>query len=429
MVLLYVTVTCFLLFGTVPSQAANYGLIGLTGTSPNPVFNLEAKSGYITPDDGNSIFMWGFANGTGPMQYPGPNLIVNQGDNVTVNLTNQLTVPVSIVFPGQTNVTATGGTPGLLTNEAAAGGGSVTYTFTASEPGTYTYHSGTQVERQVEMGLSGTLIVRPSMATPAGYAGCGYNSADSCFHREYLFFLNEIDHVIHEKVLFGLAATIDNTTAFPVYWFINGRTALDTVAENLYPILPTQPYSALVLMHPNEKILVRMVGGGRAPHPLHLHGNHHRLIARDGRLFKGPTGQDFSEGAFTTTVAPGQTADGIFVWTGVGLGWDIYGHAPGDPLATGECPGGLADPDCDHGKPLPVFIPSNEVLTFGPLYTGSPFIGGSGTLPPGEGGFNPWNGLPFMWHSHSEKELTSFNIFPGGMLTWAIVVHPDLTIP
>ena len=68
-------------------------------------------------------------------------------------------------------------------------------------------------------------------------------------------------------------------------------------------------------------------------------------------------------------------------------------------------------------------------MTFGPLYSGSPFLGSAGNLPPGEGGFNPNAGMMFMWHSHSEKELTSNNIFPGGMLTWMVIEHPNVTIP
>ena len=70
---------------------------GITG----PAFNLTARADYISTADGNSIYNWGYANGAGAMQYPGPTLIVNQGDTVTVNLTNTLPVPVSIVFPGQ----------------------------------------------------------------------------------------------------------------------------------------------------------------------------------------------------------------------------------------------------------------------------------------------------------------------------------------
>jgi FtsP/CotA-like multicopper oxidase with cupredoxin domain len=80
---------------------------GITGTS----FALTAKEGYISGGDGQNIYMWGYANGNDIMQYPGPTLIVNKGDTVTVKLTNQLPQNVSIVFPGQGNVAARGGAP------------------------------------------------------------------------------------------------------------------------------------------------------------------------------------------------------------------------------------------------------------------------------------------------------------------------------
>ena len=47
---------------------------------PGTTFNLVAKQDYISSPDGDSILMWGYANGVGnPMQYPGPTLIVQQG--------------------------------------------------------------------------------------------------------------------------------------------------------------------------------------------------------------------------------------------------------------------------------------------------------------------------------------------------------------
>ncbi len=101
------------------------------------------------------------------MQVPGPTLIVTEGQTVTVNLTNGLPAAAgntSILFPGF-NVTATGGVAGLLTQEAAPGG-TVTYTFIASSPGTRAYYSGTQGDLQVEMGLYGAIIVLPN-AVPA----------------------------------------------------------------------------------------------------------------------------------------------------------------------------------------------------------------------------------------------------------------------
>lgn len=82
----------------------------------------------------------------------------------------------------------------------------------------------------------------------------------------------------------------------------------------------------------------------------------------------------------------------------------------------------------DHGKPFPVILPEKQNLTFGGTYSGS-FLGALGDLPPGEGGFNLNGGLFYMWHSHNEKEMVNFDIFPGGMMTMAIIEPPGVAIP
>src|SRR5437016_3822627 len=64
---------------------------------------------------------------------------------------------------------------GLLTCEAAPGG-TVTYTFTASAPGTHAYYSGTQGDLQIEMGLYGAVIVLPA-SVPANCT-TGYHAAN-----------------------------------------------------------------------------------------------------------------------------------------------------------------------------------------------------------------------------------------------------------
>lgn len=397
--------------------AANALINGISGTT----FNLTAKAGRIITGDGDSVYMWGYANGNGAMQSPGPTLIVNQGAPITVNLSNRLSVPVSIVFPGQ-SITAVGGTPGLITKEAPAmtGGvpGTVTYTFTASEPGTYMYQSGTRPELQIEMGLVGALIVRPGVANRA------YNDPSTYFDREYLFLLSEMDPKIHQLVEFGKMTLVDDTSRFPVLWFINGRNLPDTMSPAFSPLLPNQPYDCLPMAHPGEKVLIRMIGGGRDLHPFHTHGNNHIIIARDGRLLKSAlsASPDLAVSDFTTTSIPGETVDAIWTWTGEKLGWDIYGHAPGDPLQPNEYAP-------DHGKPFPVALPNQQDLTDGMFWSGSPFLGTSGSLPPGEGGFNPYAGLFFMWHSHAEKEITNNNIFVGGMATMAVILPPGVPIP
>src|SRR5882757_7517820 len=108
-----------------PANAPKVGMVCTPGSvsGPTHTFNLVAKPGYIDTPDGNSVFMWSYANADAPdsgqFQSPGPVLCATQGETVVVNLTNNLAEPTSIVFPGQdAQVTATGGAPGLLTTEA-----------------------------------------------------------------------------------------------------------------------------------------------------------------------------------------------------------------------------------------------------------------------------------------------------------------------
>lgn len=388
---------------------------GITGST----FNLTAKTGSISTPDGAAIFMWGYANEGGTMQFPGPTLIITEGTDVEIILTNELSVPTSIVFPGH-QVSTVGGSAGLLTAEAPSGE-TVTYKFTADQPGTYTYYSGTRPELQIEMGLVGTIIVRPSMGDK--YA---YNHEDTIFDREYLEVLSDLDPVIHTMVETGNIDMIDNTDFNPVYWFINGRAFPDTIDQPNAPWLPTQPYNALVLMYPGEKVLLRVVGAGRDIHPQHTHGNNGLFIARDGRMLQsGPgAGPDLAQDINTLDSAPGQTIDFVFEWTGAKLGWDIYGTDNGH-----SCNGNGDDYDdtsyeyCpDHGKPFPVVLPELQNLTFGGAYSGSPYMGQTGSLPPGEAGLNEMGAFGFPWHSHSEKEIVNNDVFIGGMVTILFVL-------
>jgi FtsP/CotA-like multicopper oxidase with cupredoxin domain len=399
---------------------------GITGTA----FNLAAKQCHVVTSDGDSVLAWGYANGTGEAQYPGPTLIVNQGQTITVTLVNHLPAQagnVSIVFPGH-NVVATGGAPGLLTQEAPPDGTTVvTYTFEVSRPGTYLYRSGTRPDLQAEMGLVGALIVRPSMGQ--NYA---YGTPESRFDREYLFLLTEMDPRIHRAVEFGFWDQVDTSSYFATNWFINGRNFPDIIAEPNVPWMVSQPYNCLPRMLPGEKTLIRLIGAGRDIHPMHLHGNDFETIAINGTVLESApgAGPDLAWKDNTIRVIPGQTADVVWSWTGEKLGWDIYGHMPHtcnpgpdglDPVTKEYCE--------DHGVPFPVIIPDRSALTFGPYYSGSPFLGDVGELGPGDPGLNASGGYFYMWHSHTEKELTSNDIWPGGYVTFMIVEPPGTPIP
>ena len=411
----------------VATAQAVAAIAGITG----PNFNFTAKADHISTADGNNVLVWGYANGT-TMQYPGATLIVNQGDSVTITLTNNLPVPTSMVFPGQSGVSTNCGSPGtaagLMTCEALPAG-TVTYTFTAVQPGTYLYHSGTQPSLQVEMGLVGALIVRPATANQA------YGHAGSAYDREYLLLITEMDPDVHNEVARGNLSP-DMTDYFAVYWFVNGRNGLDTLLGDNVATLPHQPYGAMVLAHPGEKVLARLISAGRDLHPFHFHGNNVTVIARDGRLLEsqpGVSGPDLAWSDFTIGAVPGATYDAIFEWTGKNLGWDIYGTTAINPHTCTPDTNGFDTTTrewcADHDKPIPVTLPSIQEVTVGMSYSGSPYLGMTGALPPGQGGYNPFAGYFYMWHSHTEKELTNNDIFPGGMLTMFIVVPHAFPLP
>jgi FtsP/CotA-like multicopper oxidase with cupredoxin domain len=458
-------------------------------------FNLTAQDAFISQPDGQSVYSWGYgctnaspgsatfapATTTAPfcntMQVPGPTLIVTQGQTVTINLTNNLPASAgntSILFPGF-NVTATGGVVGLMTQEAAPGG-TVTYSFVASTPGTRAYYSGTQGDLQVEMGLYGAIIVLPSgipTACTSGLAAtnraveinwgendyrlaaAAYNHPRACYDREYLFQFSEMDPAIHRNALAQVTATNGCTAGAPgcslsvptepyrpAYFMINGRSMPDDMDPNYATQYPHQPYNGNPHMHPGEQVLLRIIGQGRWQHPFHEHGNHVRILARDGNLITAPDGTNLAGPLFfTTTTTPGLAMDGIFYWTARGLNWDAYGHNPAssDPNATLPC-----TPDAngyntgattainyfewcqDHNKPL-------QVAPFGTC-TGTnntTSCSTTGTTPPsGTIANNPSTeaGFAFMWHSHNEREITTNNIFPGGMLMMMLVDSREFQI-
>jgi hypothetical protein len=491
----------------------------------------------------------GSASGTKPsaigtvpcptMQIPGPTLIVNEGQTVVINLTNSLPAAAgrtSILFPGFV-VTSTGGAQGLLTQEACPTGGcpatattpavttnTVSYTFVANSPGTRAYYSGTQGDLQVEMGLYGAIVVLPAGST-AVTAACGtltsgglpatnpggnraakahwvepdfrlaaaaFDSAKTCYDREYLFQWAEMDPRIHSSALAQVTANaavlnVPTEPYHPAYFIINGRSMPDLMDPNFAAEYPNQPYNANPHVHPGEMMLIRTIGQGRWQHPFHEHANHVRVLARDGNMQLAPNGSDLAGLLmFDTDTTPGEAFDGIFYFTGRGLNWDMFGHHPGDTFDTNASLGCAPDANgyntgaptainyfewCqDHNKPVevnpigdvaaggPATLPNPNIFTNGAWYGGTPYFGpdaslraggtqaclkenagattinaansGCTPLQPANTQANPQNerGWAFMWHSHNEREITTNNVFPGGMLMMMLVDSREFVI-
>jgi len=381
-----------------------------TTAGTNPAFTLTAKSGTILMPDGNSVFNWSYTNGTNAFQFPGPYLCVNQGDLVTIHLKNTLPEATSIMFPGLEGVLANGVpaqpeyTAGALTSlvpSAAALTGTMTYTFTATNAGTYLYESGTDMGKQVQMGLYGALIVRPASTSPG--VACAYSCAETAYDpaTEFVMLLSELDPGLHQAVERNTA--YDVTTLHQRYWLINGRAFPDTIAPNNSPLLPAQPYSSLVhinitdvALNPGQApALVRYLNAGALGHPFHPHGQNGRVVGRDGVALTSASGADLSYETFSQTIGSGQTWDELYAF---------YDQEHFNSLT----------------NPVPVTIPGLQNQLFknpSTYYSGSPYIGELGPMPVGEKTFNECGEFYMVWHSHALNEAANFNTGFGGMLT------------
>ena len=111
--------------------------VGSSASAAPVAINLCALPGTATLTGATTVPIWGFGIpttagdcGTATASLPGPLLEVNEGDTVTVNITNALPADHTLTFeipgiavdPGPTDVAA---------------GASGTVNFTASAPGTY----------------------------------------------------------------------------------------------------------------------------------------------------------------------------------------------------------------------------------------------------------------------------------------------------
>lgn len=385
------------------------GVACTTGTGPNPTFTLNAQDGYIQLPDGNTMYMWGYAQAGGSFQHPGPVLCVNEGDTVTLILNNSLPEDVSIVFPGQEGVLANGvpaqpqftagGQLKSLTDVAAAGAGSVSYSFVASHPGSFIYESGTNPQKQVRMGLFGALFVRPALG-----ANFVYNRADSQFTPEenFMVLLSEIDPYQHQAAEAGQPFDLNNYHAR--YWLINGRGFPDSIADNFGPFLTEQPYGALARIRPYDAVAhpypgaIHYLNVGTEEFPFHPHGNNGLVIGRDGSPLAGPAGQDLSFEKFAVNIGPGQTWDVTFKW------FDAENYSAANPV--------------------PVTIPQVNNQTYGMFYSGSPYLGQTGPLPPGASTLNTCGEYYVISHNHALYQLTSWGMTMSGPITYVRVDPP-----
>ena len=279
--------------GALPTNAPKVGMVCTTGTAGvgTRTFNLTTGTGDIQTPDGNTVFMWSYADTHDPntnlraFQYPGPEPLREPGRD-------RHDQPAQRAAGAHVDRSSRARTwreherrrsDGLFTRRGGASNGNVTYTFVAGQPGHLPLRERDQHRQAGRDGPVRRLHRSPGRSRRLGVQrGDGVQPA----REEYILLLAEIDPDPAPRRRAN--QPFDFTTKHDRYFTVNGRSFPDTIMENGSALLPFQPYGALVRLRPtmpNEApSLIRMLNAGSDNHPFHPHGNHTTQIAQDGRL-------------------------------------------------------------------------------------------------------------------------------------------------
>jgi len=204
-------------------------------------------------------------------QVPGPVIRVKEGDKVRMILHNKLPESTAVHFHGLELPNNMDGVP-FITQPPIKPGESFTYEFTVPNAGSHMYHSHHNAAKQVGLGMLGAFIVEPKVPMPIE-KGVDVDS---------VMILND-----------GMHGYTLNGKSFPA----------------------TEPVKA----KKGQKLRIRYMNEGMMIHPMHLHGMHMTVIAKDGWEQPAPWKCD------TLNIAPGERWDVIVNCNNPGV-WAFHCH-------------------------------------------------------------------------------------------------------
>ena len=229
------------------------------------VFELTARKIHWETAPGQTVEAWAYND-----QVPGPQIRVREGDRVRVTIKNELMESTAIHFHGVELPNDQDGVP-FITQPPIKPGQTYTYEFTAPNPGSHMYHSHHNSATQVGLGLLGAFIIEPKDPLPIEQADV-----------DYVLVLND-----------GAHGYTFNGKSFPA----------------------TEP----IVAKKGQKLRLRFMNEGMMIHPMHLHGMHMTIIAKDGWAQPAPWKCD------TLNVAPGERWDAIVNCNNPGT-WAFHCH-------------------------------------------------------------------------------------------------------
>ncbi len=240
------------------------------------VFEMTSKIAKWETEPGKFADAWTY-NG----MVPGPLIRVTEGERVRIILHNELPESTAIHFHGLEVPFDQDGVP-FISQPPIKPGESYTYEFVVPNSGSHMYHSHNNSTKQVGMGLLGAFVVDPKD-----------KSKEPKVDVDYVMILND-----------GLNGYTLNGKGFPA----------------------TEPIKAKL----GQTVRIRYMNEGQMIHPMHLHGMHQTVIAKDGWP------QPFPWKCDTVNVAPGERWDVLVKCNNPGS-WPLHCHV----LSHAEGPHGM----------------------------------------------------------------------------------------
>jgi len=350
--------------------------------------HLIAGDSFVVMPDGNPMYTFGFGDQTGTPpadviaegildgEWPGPTIVLEQGDEFFLSLSNVGTVirpdlfdPHTVHFHGFPNAaTVFDGVPEVSISINM--GATLTYYYNIVEPGTYIYHCHVEATEHMEMGMlanlyvhsgqdrtgcaSGTCPVGGRFGGPGGGTAVGepqgyaYNDDDGTtgWDVEKAIQVSSFDSRFHDASLFvqplpfaGLEAT---------YPQMNGRGYPDTVVSGDLPAptdntvavaghdpgkvtgtpgeilnngTPTQTMDSVIAVNAGEKLLLRLsnVSVDRF-YTMTAQGLTMQIVGTGARHMRGTDGKNVYREVASVNFGGGETHDVLIDTEGVAPG-------------------------------------------------------------------------------------------------------------
>jgi FtsP/CotA-like multicopper oxidase with cupredoxin domain len=240
------------------ATVAAFGTYGLVAWAPRAegkqfTIDLFITEGEAMMVDGKRVYVRTFSPKAASVSLPGPLMLVAEGDELHIGITNTLSGPHGFAIAG------------VVDSGPIEPGETKVLSFAAPAAGTHLYHDPVDVPFNRLLGLHGALVTMPADGTNTPFPG------GPQFARQWVWVTEDIDSVWCERARRGGTTTLDEIV--PDYFLINGRSGVDSV------------HDASITIHGklHEPALVRIVNAGVATHAMHFHGNHLDVLCHNAK--------------------------------------------------------------------------------------------------------------------------------------------------